>query len=50
MVTVDPMHTFLLGMVCDESAHHIAENSDVHLDHTEFYRRLNSMRVPYDIG
>ena len=49
MVTVDPMHTFLLGMVCDGSAHHVAENSG-HMDCTEFYRRLNSIRVPYDIG
>ena len=29
MVTVDPMHTFLLGMVRSESEHHITENSDV---------------------
>ena len=43
------MHTFLLGMVCDESAHHVAENSGC-MDCTVFYRRLNSMCVPYDIG
>ena len=49
MVTVDPMHTFLLGMVCDESAHHVAENSG-HMDCNEFYRRLKCMHVPYDIG
>jgi len=52
MVTVDPMHTFLLGMVRNESEHHITENSDTDMStlHTEIYRRLNSMRVPYDIG
>ena len=50
MVTVDLMHKFLLGMVRDESAHHVADNSDVHLDCTEFYWCLNSMCVPYDYG
>jgi len=52
MVTVDPIHTFLLGMVRSESEHHITENSNTDMStlHTEFYRRLNSMRVPYDIG
>ena len=49
------MHTFLLDMVRGESEHHIAEESDaamssVHANCTEYYRRLNSMRVPYDIG
>ena len=42
------MHTFLLGMVCDESAYD-AENSDIWTTLSSHWH-LNSMCVPYDIG
>ena len=48
MVTVDPMHTFLLGMVKRETE----LNLDVltPAEKKEFLRRLKKVRLPYDIG
>ena len=48
MITIDPMHTFLLGMVKDER-----ENSPRALSgskRSEFFRRIKTLNVPYGIG
>lgn len=52
MITVDPMHTFLLGMVKDEC---LSDASTSHFSLTdrkrnEFLRRVKALKVPYDIG
>ncbi len=47
MSTVDPMHTFLLGMVKRETELNVSSLSSS--DKCEFLRRLKSI-TPYDIG
>lgn len=48
MTTVDPMHTFLLGMVKRETELNLSMLTPT--DKSEFLRRLQSMKLPYDIG
>ena len=48
MTTIDPMHTFLLGMVKRETALHLDMLSNS--ERKEFVRRLKSVKLPYDIG
>ena len=56
MITVDPMHMFLLGMVKDECENHISdeESTDPHAlsgsKRSEFFRCIKTLNVPYDIG
>ena len=45
---LDPMHTFLLGMVKRETELHMKKLSP--LQKSEFIRRVKSMKLPYDIG
>lgn len=48
MTTVDPMHTFLLGMVKRETEFNLSMLTPT--DKSEFLRRLGSIKLPYDIG
>ena len=55
MITIDPMHTFLLGMVKDACENHINDESmNPHTlsgsKRSEFFRRIKALHVPYDIG
>ena len=55
MITIDPMHTFLLGMVKDECENHVSnESTNPHAlsgsKRSEFFRRMKTLKVPYDIG
>ena len=51
---IDPMHTFLLGMVKDECENHISdESTNPHAlsgsKRNEFFRHMKALNVPYDI-
>lgn len=48
MVTTDPMHTFLLGMVKRETELNLELLSSQQRE--EFVRRVKSVRIPYDVG
>ena len=48
MVSVDPMHTFLLGMVRRETE--LILEALTPTNKHEFIRRVKGLRVPYDIG
>ena len=48
MATVDPMHTFLLGMVKRETELNL--DMLIPAEKKEFLRRLKKVRLPYDIG
>ena len=48
MTTVDPMHTFLLGMVKRETELNLSLMSSD--NNCELIRRLKSIKLPYDIG
>ena len=55
MITIDPMHTFLLGMVKDACENHISdESTNPHAlpgrKRSEFFRCIKALNVPYDIG
>ena len=48
MTITDPMHTFLLGMVQNETKLCLSSLSGTKL--SEFYKRLKNIKVPYDMG
>lgn len=48
MTTIDPMHTFLLGMVRRETELNLAVMTPG--EKCELSRRLKCVRLPYDIG
>lgn len=48
MVSVDPMHTFMLGMVKRETALNLGMLTPT--SKHEFLRRLKSIKLPYDVG
>lgn len=56
MVVVDPMHSFLLGLVKNESEKHLDKDnfnkkySMPSGKKKEFARRMKEMKVPYDVG
>lgn len=48
MVSIDPMHTFLLGMVKRETMYNLEQLTPT--SRHEFLRRLKSIKLPYDVG
>ena len=52
MITVDPMHTFLVGMVKDECENLLSTSHFRLTDRkrNEFLRRVKALKMPYDIG
>ena len=47
MTITDPMHTFLLGMVQNETKLRLSSLLSTKL--SEFYKRFKIIKVPYDI-